>query len=82
MCCQVGKCCESTYSFKFLMTDTPRVATVQEMFRVRGQGIAGILTFLCAKPGYMPSTALTIICSESCQKPSSNHGKYNVKFKL
>ena len=34
-----------------------------------GQGIAGILTFLFAKPGYMPSTAVTFLWSKPCSNP-------------
>ena len=31
--------------------------------------IAGILTFLFAKPGYMPSTAVTFLWSKPCKGP-------------
>ena len=37
-----------------------------------GHGIAGILTFLYAKPGYMPSTAGILFWSKLFQKPCSN----------
>ena len=40
----------------------------------QGQG-QGILTFLFAKPGYMPSTARTFLWSKPCQKPCWSLGR-------
>ena len=41
----------------------------------RGRGIAGILTFLFPKPGYMPSTAGILLWSKPCESPRSNPGR-------
>ena len=38
---------------------------------LRGWGIAGILTFLYAKPGYISSTAGTFLWAKPCRKPCS-----------